>query len=104
MVVLCGASHPPTSGALGALGVSIGTAEVEHILATQTLVYRVARNMRIRVDGVLGAGVSAKDLVIYVVHRIGAQGARGHAVECCGTAIDAPAAEARMTFNCAAKR
>ena len=98
MVVLCGDSHTTTYGALGALGFGIGTSEVEHILATQTLVYRVARNLRIRVDGQLGAGVAAKDLVIHVVHRIGAQGARGHAVEYCGTAIDALSAEARMTL------
>ena len=98
MVVLCGDSHTTTYGALGALGFGIGTSEVEHILATQTLVYRVARNMRIRVDGSLPAGVSAKDLVIYVVHRIGAQGARGHAVEFCGSAIDGLSAEARMTL------
>ena len=98
MVVLCGDSHTTTYGALGALGFGIGTSEVEHILTTQTLVYRVARNMRIRVDGSLPAGVSAKDLVIYVVHRIGAQGARGHAVEFCGSAIDGLSAEARMTL------
>ncbi|CAB3882063.1 3-isopropylmalate dehydratase large subunit [Achromobacter sp. SIMBA_011] len=98
MVVLCGDSHTTTYGALGALGFGIGTSEVEHILATQTLVYRVARNMRIRVDGRLPAGVSAKDLVIYVVHRIGAQGARGHAVEFCGSAIEGLSAEARMTL------
>src|SRR5690606_21969611 len=84
MVVLCGDSHTTTYGALGALGFGIGTSEVEHILATQTLVYRVARNMRVRVDGRLPAGVSAKDLVIYLVHRLGAQGARGFAVEYCG--------------------
>jgi len=98
MVVLCGDSHTTTYGALGALGFGIGTSEVEHILATQTLVYRVARNMRIRVDGRLPAGVTAKDLVIHVVHRIGAQGARGHAVEYAGTAIEALSAEARMTL------
>src|SRR3546814_9778898 len=97
MVVLCGDSHTTTYGALGALGFGIGTSEVEHILATQTLVYRVARNMRVRVDGRLPAGVSAKDLVIYVVHRLGAQGARGYAVESGGRAIDALCAEPRMT-------
>ncbi|OZI33501.1 3-isopropylmalate dehydratase large subunit [Bordetella genomosp. 5] len=97
MVVLCGDSHTTTYGALGALGFGIGTSEVEHILATQTLVYRVARNMRVRVDGALGPGVSAKDLVIYIVHRIGAQGAVGYAVELCGTTIAALSAEARMT-------
>src|SRR3546814_17439632 len=68
---LCGDSHTTTYGALGALGFGIGTSEVEHVLATQTLVYRVARNMRVRIDGRLPAGVSAKDLVIYVVHRLG---------------------------------
>lgn len=98
MVVLCGDSHTTTYGALGALGFGIGTSEVEHVLATQTLVYHVARNMRIRVDGVLPAGVSAKDLVIYVVYKLGAQGARGYAVEYCGSAIDALTAEARMTL------
>ncbi len=98
MVVLCGDSHTTTYGALGALGFGIGTSEVEHVLATQTLAYRVARNMRIRIDGALPVGVSAKDLVICVVHRIGAQGARGHAVEYCGEAIAALSAEARMTL------
>lgn len=98
MVVLCGDSHTTTYGALGALGFGIGTSEVEHILATQTLAYRVARNMRIRIGGALPAHVSAKDLVIYLVHRIGAQGARGHAVEFCGEAVAALSAEARMTL------
>src|SRR5690606_31345994 len=98
MVVLCGDSHTTTYGALGALGFGIGTSEVEHILATQTLVYRVARNLRVRIDGHLAPGVSAKDLVIYVVSRLGAQGARGYAVEYCGQAIGALSAEARMTL------
>ncbi len=97
MVVLCGDSHTTTYGALGALGFGIGTSEVEHILATQTLVYRLARTMRIRIDGELGAGVSAKDLVIFLVHRLGAQGARGYAVELCGSTIAALSAEGRMT-------
>lgn len=98
MVVLCGDSHTTTYGALGALGFGIGTSEVEHVLATQTLVYRVAKTMRIRVEGALGTGVSAKDLVIYLVSRLGAQGARGYAVEFCGSAIEALSAEARMTL------
>jgi 3-isopropylmalate/(R)-2-methylmalate dehydratase large subunit len=98
MVVLCGDSHTTTYGALGALGFGIGTSEVEHILATQTLVYRVARNMRISVDGELAAHVSAKDLILHIIHRIGAQGARGHAVEFRGAAIGALSAEARMTL------
>jgi 3-isopropylmalate/(R)-2-methylmalate dehydratase large subunit len=98
MVVLCGDSHTTTYGALGALGFGIGTSEVEHVLATQTLIYRVARNMRIRVDGRLPAGTTSKDLVLYIISRIGAQGARGFAVEYCGGAIAALSAEARMTL------
>lgn len=98
MVVLCGDSHTTTYGALGALGFGIGTSEVEHILATQTLVYRLADNMRIRVDGALPVGTSVKDLVLLIISRIGAQGARGYAVEFCGSTIDALSAEARMTL------
>jgi len=98
MVVLCGDSHTTTYGALGALGFGIGTSEVEHILATQTLVYRLADNMRIRVDGELPVGTSVKDLVLLIISRIGAQGARGYAVEFCGSTIAALSAEARMTL------
>jgi len=98
MVVICGDSHTTTYGALGALGFGIGTTEVEHVLATQTLVYRVARDMRIRVDGHLPQGCSAKDLVLAIIGRIGAQGARGHVVEYCGSAIDALSIEARFTL------
>jgi len=98
MVVICGDSHTTTYGALGALGFGIGTTEVEHVLATQTLVYRVAKAMRIRIDGVLPAGTTAKDLVLAVIGRIGAQGARGYVVEYCGSAIDALSIEARFTL------
>lgn len=98
MVVLCGDSHTTTYGAFGALGFGIGTSEVEHVLATQTLVYRLAGNMRIRVDGQLGAGVTAKDVIMHIISRIGAQGARGYAVEFAGSAIDALSMEARMTL------
>ncbi|WP_419690223.1 3-isopropylmalate dehydratase large subunit [Burkholderia theae] len=98
MVVLCGDSHTTTYGALGALGFGIGTSEVEHVLATQTLVYRVARDMRIRVDGALPAGTTSKDLVLYIISKIGAQGARGFVVEYDGPAIAALSAEARMTL------
>ncbi|KAF1048150.1 MAG: 3-isopropylmalate dehydratase large subunit 1 [Herbaspirillum frisingense] len=98
MVVLCGDSHTTTYGALGALGFGIGTSEVEHVLATQTLIYRVAKDMRIRVDGRLGAGVTSKDLVLHIIAAISAQGARGYAVEYCGSAIEALSAEARMTL------
>jgi 3-isopropylmalate/(R)-2-methylmalate dehydratase large subunit len=98
MVVLCGDSHTTTYGALGALGFGIGTSEVEHVLATQTLVYRVAKDMRIRVDGRLKPGVTAKDLIMYIISRIGAQGARGYVVEFEGSAIQALSIEARMTL------
>jgi 3-isopropylmalate/(R)-2-methylmalate dehydratase large subunit len=96
--VLCGDSHTTTYGALGALGFGIGTSEVEHVLATQTLVYRTARDMRIHVDGVLGHGITSKDLIMFIIARIGAQGARGHAVEFTGPAVTALSIEARMTL------
>lgn len=98
MVVICGDSHTTTYGALGALGFGIGTTEVEHLLATQTLVYRLAGDMRIRIDGQLPFGTTAKDLVLMVIARIGAQGARGYVVEFCGAAIDALSVEARFTL------
>ncbi len=98
MVVLCGDSHTTTYGALGALGFGIGTSEVEHVLATQTLLYRLAQTMRITIDGALPYGTSAKDLVIWLISRIGAQGARGYAVEYCGSTIASLSAEARMTL------
>lgn len=98
MVVLCGDSHTTTYGALGALGFGIGTSEVEHVLATQTLVYRVAQSMRIDVGGKLPHGTTAKDLVMLIIHKIGAQGARGFAVEFGGDAITALTIEARMTL------
>ncbi len=98
MVVMCGDSHTTTHGALGALGFGVGTSEVEHILATQTLVYRLAGDMRIRVDGALPLGTSVKDLILLIIGSVGAQGARGYAVEFCGTTIATLSAEARMTL------
>jgi 3-isopropylmalate/(R)-2-methylmalate dehydratase large subunit len=98
MVVLCGDSHTTTYGALGALGFGIGTSEVEHVLATQTLIYRVARDMRIEVSGELPEGTTSKDLVLYIISKIGAQGARGFVVEYGGSAIADLSAEARMTL------
>jgi 3-isopropylmalate/(R)-2-methylmalate dehydratase large subunit len=98
MVVICGDSHTTTYGALGALGFGIGTSEVEHVLATQTLVYRLAKDMRIHVDGRLPVGATAKDLILMIISRIGAQGARGFVVEFCGSAIDALSIEARFTL------
>lgn len=98
MVVICGDSHTTTYGALGALGFGIGTTEVEHVLATQTLVYRVAKTMRIRIDGGLSFGVTAKDLVLAIIGQIGAQGARGYVVEYSGSTIEALSVEARFTL------
>lgn len=98
MVVLCGDSHTTTYGAFGALGFGIGTSEVEHVLATQTLVYRLAQDMRIRVEGELPVGTTAKDLILHIISRIGAQGARGYVVEFAGCAIAALSMEARMTL------
>ncbi|WP_133645498.1 3-isopropylmalate dehydratase large subunit [Paraburkholderia flava] len=98
MVVLCGDSHTTTYGALGALGFGIGTSEVEHVLATQTLVYRLAQTMRITIDGALPYGTASKDVVIWIISQIGAQGARGYAVEFAGTTIASLSAEARMTL------
>src|SRR6266403_1262812 len=75
-----------------------GTYEVEHVLATQALVYRLAKDMRIRVNGRLLFGCTSKDLILHIINRIGAQGARGYVVEFCGGAIDGMSAEARMTL------
>jgi 3-isopropylmalate/(R)-2-methylmalate dehydratase large subunit len=98
MVVLCGDSHTTTYGALGALGFGIGTSEVEQLLATQTLVYRLAQNMRIHVAGRLSLGCTSKDLILHIINRIGAQGARGYVVEFTGEAITSLSIEARMTL------
>jgi 3-isopropylmalate/(R)-2-methylmalate dehydratase large subunit len=98
MAVLCGDSHTTTYGALGALGFGIGTSEVEHVLATQTLVYRVAQTMRITIDGALPYGTSSKDVIMWIISQIGAQGARGFAVEFAGSTITSLSAEARMTL------
>lgn len=98
MVVICGDSHTTTYGALGALGFGIGTSEVEHVLATQALVYRLAREMRITVDGRLPSGTTSKDLILMIISRIGAQGARGCVVEFRGSAIEQLSIESRFTL------
>ena len=98
MVVICGDSHTTTHGALGALAFGIGTSEIEHILATQTLVYRLASTMRIRITGVMPGGVSAKDLVLEILRRISARGALGAVVEYCGPVVDALSVEERMVL------
>ena len=98
MTIVCGDSHTSTHGAFAALAHGIGTSEVEHVLATQCLVQRKSRNMRIVADGDLGAGVSAKDLILAIIGAIGTAGATGHAVEYAGRAVRALSMEARMTL------
>ncbi|MBX9619739.1 MAG: 3-isopropylmalate dehydratase large subunit [Hyphomicrobiales bacterium] len=95
--IVCGDSHTSTHGAFGALAHGIGTSEVEHVLATQTLIQKKARNMRVTVDGVLPAGVSAKDIVLSIIGTIGTAGGTGHVIEYAGSAIEALSMEGRMT-------
>jgi 3-isopropylmalate/(R)-2-methylmalate dehydratase large subunit len=97
MTVVCGDSHTSTHGAFGALAHGIGTSEVEHVLATQTLLARKARNMLVRVNGVLPRGCSAKDIVLAVIGRIGTAGGTGYTIEFAGPAIRALTMEGRMT-------
>ncbi len=98
MVIAAGDSHTTTYGAFGALGFGIGTSDIEHYLATQTLIYRRLKPMRVTVDGTLAPGVTAKDIVMALIRKIGAAGAGGHAVEFAGSAIDALSVEGRMTI------
>ncbi|BDU76060.1 3-isopropylmalate dehydratase large subunit [Mesoterricola sediminis] len=98
MVVAAGDSHTTTYGALGALGYGIGTSDIEHYLATQTLPYRRLRTLRIVLDGVPGPGVTPKDIIMGVVRAIGADGATGAAVEFQGPAVEAMSVEGRMTL------
>ena len=97
MTIVCGDSHTATHGAFGALAFGIGTSEVEHVLATQTLVQRRSRTMRVTVKGELGLGVTAKDLVLGVIGTVGAAGGAGHVVEYAGAAVRALSMEGRMT-------
>ena len=97
MTVVCGDSHTSTHGAFGALAHGIGTSEVEHVLATQCLVAQKMKNMRVRVEGELPPGVTAKDIVLAVIGRIGTAGGTGHALEFSGSAIRALSMEGRMT-------
>ncbi len=97
MTVVCGDSHTSTHGAFGALAHGIGTSEVEHVLATQTLLAKKAKNLLIRIDGVLAKGCSAKDLVLAVIGQVGTAGGNGHTIEFAGSAIRALSMEGRMT-------
>ncbi|UQY33673.1 3-isopropylmalate dehydratase large subunit [Pseudomonas fulva] len=98
MVVAAGDSHTTTYGALGAFGFGIGTSEIEHLLATQTLVYKRLKTMRVTVQGELGPGVTSKDIIMALIQRIGASGATGYAIEFAGGTIEALSVEARMTI------
>jgi 3-isopropylmalate/(R)-2-methylmalate dehydratase large subunit len=97
MTVVCGDSHTSTHGALGCLAFGIGTSEVEHVLATQCLLMKKAKNMLVRVDGQLPAGVTAKDIVLAVIGKIGTAGGTGYAIEFGGSAIRGLSIEGRMT-------
>ncbi|BAV34182.1 isopropylmalate isomerase [Sulfuricaulis limicola] len=97
MTVVCGDSHTSTHGAFGALAFGIGTSEVEHVLATQCLILKKAKNMRVRVEGKLPPGITAKDIVLAIIGRIGTAGGTGHAIEFAGEAIGQLSVEGRMT-------
>jgi 3-isopropylmalate/(R)-2-methylmalate dehydratase large subunit len=98
MTIVCGDSHTSTHGALGALAFGIGTSEVEHVLATQTLLQKPAKNMRVVVDGKLPVGCTAKDIVLAIIGRIGTAGGTGHVIEFAGEAIRALDMAGRMTI------
>ncbi|MBS7696835.1 MULTISPECIES: 3-isopropylmalate dehydratase large subunit [unclassified Chelatococcus] len=95
--IVCGDSHTSTHGAFGALAHGIGTSEVEHVLATQTLIQKKAKNMRVTVDGQLPPGVTAKDIVLAIIGEIGTAGGTGHVIEYAGEAIRSLSMEGRMT-------
>ena len=97
MTVVCGDSHTSTHGAFGALAHGIGTSEVEHVLATQTLIAKKSKNMLVRVDGVLGVGVTAKDVALAIIGKIGTAGGNGYAVEFAGEVMRELSMEGRMT-------
>jgi 3-isopropylmalate/(R)-2-methylmalate dehydratase large subunit len=97
MTIVCGDSHTSTHGAFGALAHGIGTSEVEHVLATQTLIQKKAKNMLVRVDGVLPDHVTAKDIILAIIGEIGTAGGNGHVIEFAGEAIRALSMEGRMT-------
>jgi 3-isopropylmalate/(R)-2-methylmalate dehydratase large subunit len=97
--IVCGDSHTAAHGGLGALAFGIGTSEVEHVLATQTLQLKQSKTMEVRVDGALGFGVSAKDVVLAIIGKIGAAGGTGHVIEFTGSAIRSLSIEGRLTVS-----
>ena len=98
MTMVCGDSHTSTHGAFGALAFGIGTSEVVHVLATQTIVQKPAKNMRIAVNGKLPFGVTSKDLILYIIGQIGTAGGNGHVIEYAGTTLKPLSMESRMTI------
>ena len=98
MTIVCGDSHTATHGAFGALAFGIGTSQVEHVFATQTLKQPKAKTMRISIDGTLAAGITSKDIVLAIIGKIGHAGATGHVIEYAGNAIHSLSMEARMTI------
>ena len=98
MTVVCGDSHTSTHGAFGALAHGIGTSEVEHVMATQTLLAKKAKNMLIKVEGVLGKGITGKDVVLAIIGKIGTAGGTGYTIEFAGSAIRSLSMEGRMTL------
>jgi 3-isopropylmalate/(R)-2-methylmalate dehydratase large subunit len=98
MTIVCGDSHTSTHGAFGALAFGIGTSEVEHVLATQTLAQRRPKTMAVEVDGVVAPGVTAKDITLAIIGRLGTGGGIGHVIEYRGSAIEALSMEGRMTL------
>ena len=97
MTIVCGDSHTATHGAFGALAHGIGTSEVEHVLATQTLIQQKSKNMKVEVSGELGNGVTAKDITLSIIGKTGTAGGTGHVIEYCGNAIESLSMEGRMT-------
>jgi 3-isopropylmalate/(R)-2-methylmalate dehydratase large subunit len=98
MTIVCGDSHTSTHGAFGALAMGIGTSEVEHVLATQTLPLRPFKTMAVNVDGILPPGATAKDIILAVIAKIGTGGGQGHVIEYRGSAIEALSMEGRLTI------
>ncbi|MFT8670857.1 MAG: 3-isopropylmalate dehydratase large subunit [Acetobacter orientalis] len=98
MTIVCGDSHTSTHGAMGALAFGIGTSEVEHVMATQTILQRPAKNMRVTVEGTPGTGVSAKDIMLAIIGHIGTAGGTGHVIEFAGSAIRGLDMAGRMTL------
>ena len=105
MTIVCGDSHTSTHGAFGALAFGIGTSEVEHVLATQTLLQKPAKNMRVSVDGSLPLGVTAKDVILAIIGRLGTAGGTGYVIEYAGRAIREMTMEGRMrSATCRSRR